>query len=73
MTDRINALIVVLEQDMRTDDAEATIAAIRQIRGVLSVEAHVADIGAHIAETRARTVLSEQILKVLYPDLYGDR
>lgn len=38
MTARIKALIVALEQDQRTDDAEVLIAAIRQLRGVLDIK-----------------------------------
>ena len=37
MTDRYNALIVVLEGNVRDDDAEPLLAAIRQLCGVLSV------------------------------------
>lgn len=72
MTDRYNALIVVLEQDTRSDDAEATIAAIRQIKGVLSVEPNVADSTDHIAQMRVRTEISEALLKVLHPEWYKD-
>ena len=54
MTDRYNALTVVMEKDMRDDDAEALIAAIRQLRGVLSVSGNVADLG-------------QKLWSVLYP------
>ncbi len=53
MTDRLNALIVILEHDIREDDAEPIINAIQQLRGVLQVEPHVADsIGDAAAEAR---------------------
>ena len=67
MTDRFNALTVVMERDMREDDAEAILSAIRQLRGVLSVSGHVADITAHLAEERARHELREKLMAVLYP------
>ena len=38
MTDRINAFIVILDRDIREDDAEDTITALKQIKGVLSVK-----------------------------------
>jgi hypothetical protein len=44
MTDRITAYLVVLDEPTREDDAEATLAAIRQIKGVLTVEPVVRDI-----------------------------
>jgi hypothetical protein len=37
MTDRHVGYMVVLEKDTRSDDAEVTLNAIRQIRGVLGV------------------------------------
>jgi len=42
MTDRHTAYIVTLEEPMREDDAEATLNALRQIRGVLDVRPVIA-------------------------------
>jgi hypothetical protein len=67
MTDRFNALTVVLERDIRKDDADALIGAIRQLRGVLSVEGNVADIAAHVAEERARHDIGQKLMDVLHP------
>lgn len=69
MSDRYNALVVVLEKDMRDDDAQAIINSIRMIRGVLSVEPKVVDIQVHVAEMRARADLGQKILRVVYPEL----
>lgn len=54
MTDRLNGCVVVFERDIRVDDVEPMLNAIRHIRGVLSVTGNVTDIGSHIAESRAR-------------------
>lgn len=43
MTDRVNALVVVLDKDIRTDDVESLIEAIKHFRGVLSVFNNIAD------------------------------
>lgn len=67
MTDRHSAYIVILESDIREDDAEATIAAIKQIRGVLTVEPHLFDPDERIAEARVRRELTGKIFSVLYP------
>ena len=67
MTDRYNALTVVLEQDIRDDDAEALLSAIRQLRGVLSVRGNVADLGDHLAQARAQQNISKKLWDVLYP------
>jgi hypothetical protein len=73
MTDRLNGLYVVLDQDIREDDAEATIAAIKQIKGVLSVTPNVAGFDEHIAEVRIKSELSQKLLRVLHPEIYKDR
>lgn len=38
MTDRHTGYIVTLAKDIREDDAEATLTALRQVKGVLSVD-----------------------------------
>jgi len=67
MTDRVHSLTVVLEKDVRTDDVEALISAIRQLRGVISVKQHIADPESHMAMERARNDLRDQIAKILWP------
>ena len=67
MTDRYHSLTVVLEHDIRDDDAKPILAAIRQLRGVLSVEGNVADLTSHMAQERARRELGEKLLEVVYP------
>ena len=42
MTDRISALTVMLDRDIRSDDVEVLMDAIRMLRYVGSVEKHVA-------------------------------
>lgn len=67
MTDRYNALTVVLERDIREDDAEHILKAIGMIRGVLSVTPNIADMEAHIAEQRVRREMGEKLMAVFYP------
>lgn len=68
MTDRFQALTVVLEDDVRSDDAEALISAISQLRGVLNVTGNVADLGSHVAQIRARQELTQKLLAALRPE-----
>lgn len=68
MTDRIHALTVILERDLRDDDTEPLIVAIKQIRGVLDVTMHVTDVNSATAEFRARRELGEKIIKMIYPE-----
>lgn len=65
MTDRYNALTVVLDHDYRDDDARVIIAAIMQLRGVRSVNPEVANIGDHIARMRVRDELGTKLMDVL--------
>ena len=67
MTERFNTLTVVLETDVREDDAEGLLAAISRLRGVLSVKGNVADIDAFLAEQRARSDLEQKLWAVIYP------
>ena len=68
MTDRIHTLTVVLEKDMREDDAEFLINAIQQLRGVLCVNGHVSTAQSYMAEERAMHALRKKLWAALYPD-----
>ena len=65
MSDRIHSLTVVLDENIRADDAEPIIDAIRQLRGVLSVSGNVANLSDHVARARAFVELRDKILGVL--------
>lgn len=65
MTDRHAGYIVVLDKDSRSDNAEATLNALRMVRGVLSVEPVVSNIEVHIAEERAKRELLTKIYDFL--------
>ena len=71
MTDRYHSLTVVLEKNMRDDDAESLINAIKMMRNVISVEGNVADFTSLMAEERAINNLGQQVLAVIYPKIYG--
>ena len=53
MTDRHSGYIVVLEKDIREDDAERTIEALKQIKGVIGVTPIVANSESHSASCQA--------------------
>lgn len=68
MTDRFHSLTVVLAADTRDDDAKATIDAIMQLRGVLTVEGNVSNlIDVHVAEKRVRHEIGNALFEVIYP------
>lgn len=62
MTDRYNALTVSLERDIRDDDAEIIINAIKAIRGVSDVTGNIVDIDSFAAASRSR----QQFVSKLY-------
>ena len=67
MSDRINTITVVLEKEIRDDDCETILNAIRMIRGVLEATPNVADPGEYMAVERARHDLGQKLWEVLYP------
>lgn len=68
MSTNINGFLVVLEHEQHEDAAAPVLLAIRQLRGVLSVEQVAADyLTDSIAESRVRRELSERLWAVLHP------
>ena len=69
MTDRIKALTVVLEHDIRIDDCQPLIDAISMMRGVAEVQSLISQPGDYIARERARRDLEQKIMDVLRPEI----
>jgi len=68
MTDRISSFTVTLDQDIRVDDVEFIVNAIKAIKHVRSVVPRVSEVGDYIAQERMRRELGDKILKVIFPD-----
>ena len=67
MTDRYAALTVALEKDMREDDAQALIAAIKTMRGVCDVTGEVVNPMDFTMLSRVRIDLAYKIWPILFP------
>ena len=65
MTDRLVGVVVTFHEDMRVDDAQPLIDAMRLIRGVVDVSPVVSDVVSRMAEQRAKRQLSEKLLEAL--------
>lgn len=65
MTDRYNSFTVVLDKEIREDDAEHIMNAIRCLKGVIDVSGNVADYASHAAYTKARYDIAEKIWAAL--------
>ena len=63
-----NSLTVVLDKDIREEDAGSIISAILQFKNVISVHGNISDPDAHTAERRARHKLGKEIIDILYPE-----
>lgn len=69
MTDRYNSLTVVLEHDIREDDAELLINAIRMIKGVKAVSGNVVDHDSYVVETRIKDALRKKMFEMIKAEL----
>ena len=65
MTDKFSTLTVVLERDIRDDDAELLLNAIRHIKGVLRVKGDVTDPSEYMAYERAKNELRLKLFSSL--------
>ncbi|HEU4368305.1 MAG TPA: hypothetical protein VFV05_08790 [Methylomirabilota bacterium] len=68
MTDRAHMLNVALDRDIRDDDIQPLIAAIKQLRGVIGVQLAIADASTWACRERARHELREKLWAVLASD-----
>jgi hypothetical protein len=75
VTARINALSVVLAEDLRDDSEwlQRIEDAISMINGVVSVDRHVSGMEDHIAEQRARSDLGTKVLNAVVDIVRKDR
>jgi predicted proteasome-type protease len=71
MTDRVHALTVVLDRDMRDDDVQVVIDAIKMIKFVASVGAHVTDVSDYSARERAKSDIEMKLQHAIYEIING--
>ncbi len=72
MSDRINTITVVLTENVRDDDAECILNALRMVKGVQSAKGNVADSEAYMAESRALAKVHKQVFDAIYPRKSND-
>ena len=65
MTGRHAGYIVTLTDEIREDDAEHILTALRMISGVVSVKPVTADMGMVVARERVHADVREKILRLL--------
>ncbi len=67
MTDRLKGFVVILDEDIREDDAQPILDAIQMIRGVLEVTPMVNKMEDLMARERVRAELEGKLFAVLRP------
>jgi len=67
MTEKYYALTVVLEKDVRVDDSEPIVNAIKMIKGVQSIKGNIATPETWMAEERARMDMQKKLLSIVFP------
>jgi len=65
MTTRLKGFVVTLVEDVREDDAEAVMTALRMVRWVLSVQPVTADPGDEMIRYRVDTEWRKRIYELL--------
>lgn len=74
MTDRHAAYVVTLREDIREDDAEAVMTALRMVSGVVDVQPVIGDfVHQQIAEGRVRADLRERVWAVIRDAIEGGK
>lgn len=71
MTDRLRGVVVTFGQDIRVDDAEAILSAIRMIKGVVDVQPVVATYEGDMAEARVNQQWREKLYALIREDRDG--
>lgn len=67
MTDRTNILTVALDHEMREDDVQCVIDAIKMIKYVSDVEINVSEPTEWFALQKARLEVRDKLWDVIYP------
>lgn len=65
MTDRYNSLVVALDRDIREDDAEVIISAIKMIKGVADVTGNIVDPDSYVAERRVLNLIQDKLYALI--------
>lgn len=68
MTDRVKGFTVTLKKDIRIDDVEPIMNAIRMIQGVVHVEPSITTSEDHMNRQRVKNELLTKLFKILHEE-----
>ncbi len=69
MTDRYIGFLVTLEKEMRCDDAESIITALKMVKGVSSVKPYVANLEDYLLYEKGKNEIRIKVMEFLSKDL----
>lgn len=69
MTDRVKGFTVTLEKDIRTDDVEVILNAVRMIKGIAHVEPSLSTHEDHINQERLKWELRDKFYNFIQENL----
>lgn len=69
MTDRLKGATITFSQDIREDDAEALLNALKMIKGVAHVESSIVTAGDHINRARVKSELFDKFRQFMEDNL----
>lgn len=72
MTDRISHLVVGLAEDIREDDIDQIVTALKMVKGVIDVRPVVADYTEALAEERVRAQVKLRVHQAVDAAFKGD-
>lgn len=68
MTDKVKGFTVTLDSDVRTDDMESILNAVRMIKGVVHVEPSIVTPGDHMNRQRVKSELLTKLFRLLHEE-----
>lgn len=68
MTDRVKGFTVTLAEDIRIDDVEEILNAVRMIKGIAHVEPSITTSEDHMNRQRIKNELVTKLFKILHED-----
>jgi uncharacterized protein (DUF885 family) len=66
VSEKVSGFVVVLDSDLKYEDAQATISALKRIRGVVSADPILTNVSQQIAQIRAERVIEEKLWRALH-------
>jgi hypothetical protein len=71
MTDRYKGFLVTLDKEIRSDDAEHIINALKMVRGVQSVKPYVKGMQDYMEYEKAKSDIGQKILEFVRKEVFN--